>query len=151
MDSQPARVIQISSMSLNQTRNQSKGHYQPSHTEAPCFEWSLAFWAGLQGAEPVGALADSYNWLRFFPQRAPLWCVSPWRAQCWIPVHGWKSERGIEERKTERRDPCSHRPDLRSVPVFRADLEGNNNQGHSGKWMQHRFPPGKTHQLYFFD
>lgn len=60
---------------------------------------------------------------------------------------------GEEERREEKkiRDPHNHRPDPSSVPVFRADLEGNNNQGHSGKWMQHRYPPGKTHWLYFFD
>jgi len=27
--------------------------------------------------------------------------MSPWRARHWIPAHGWKSEKGIEERKKE--------------------------------------------------
>lgn len=59
----------------------------------------------------------------------------------------WKGKR----RKKEGSDPCNHRADLSSVPAFRADLEGNNNQGHSGKRMQDRLPPGKTHWLHFSD
>lgn len=49
-----------------------------------------------------------------------------------------------KRRKKEGSDPCNHRADLSSVPAFRADLEGNNNQGHSGKRMQDRVPPGKN-------
>ena len=118
--------------------------------------WGIMLWAvtSLSGRSSRCWASWGLGWLlqlaSFFPQRASLRCVSPWRAQCWISsprMEKWKGNR----RKKERSYPCNHRTDLSSVPVFRVHLEGNNNQGHSGKWMQHRLPPGKTHWLYFFD
>lgn len=71
MDSQTVGIIQIRTMSLNESRKQSNGHYQPSDTEALCFERSPAFWAGGCGAEPAGTLADP-ELASFFPQQESL-------------------------------------------------------------------------------
>lgn len=93
-----SRVIWIYTMSLNQPRNQSNGHYQPSHTEAPLFCYSPAFGQVFEVLSQLGPWLTLRTGL-IFPQWALLWCVSPWRAWCWIPAHGWKSER--EERRKE--------------------------------------------------
>lgn len=90
----------IHTLSLNQTRNQSNGHYQPSHTEAPLFWHSPAFGQVFEVLSQLGPWLTLRTGL-IFPQWALLWCVSPWRAWCWIPAHGWKSEREREERKKE--------------------------------------------------
>lgn len=100
----------------------------------------------------------------FSPQQASLQCVSPWKAvldSC-PQTEKWKGnsrkEGKKERRRKERSDPCNHRAHLSTMPVFRMDLEGCNNQWHSGKWKigktQHRLPPGrpgKTNWVYFFD
>ena len=39
-----------------------------------------------------------------------------------------RRKEGKKERRKERSDPCNDRPHVSSMPVFRMDLEGNNNQ-----------------------
>lgn len=104
MESRGQGVFSVSTwthtLSLNQTRNQSNGHCQPSHTEAPLFWHSPAFEHVFEVLSQLGP------WLTLrigfiFPQWALLWCVNPWGAWCWIPAHRWKNEREREERKKE--------------------------------------------------